>query len=250
MPRAQREEVIMSIDFSRFLNKWIFSESFFDEIPDGALISFVNPFSITEVSDSDLAMAGIDYWGVDGSLLVFILSVLGVVSVRRVSFDYSSVAKKFFLELNGNSKTLAIVGADELSNNLFVSLLKKQYENINIVYARNGYFDGESELEECRKSILKLSPDYVLCGMGARKQEEFLIDLKASGWRGVGITCGGFIHQTAKAKGVYYPKLIDRLNLRFVYRMYDEPKLVKRYFFSYPISVVKIIFSVVRYHGF
>lgn len=239
----------MVIDFHKFSKKWICAESFFDEIPKGSLISFVNPFSIAEVSESDLVVNEIDYWGVDGSLLVFMLGLLGVIRVNRVSFDYSSVADKFFTRLNNGSKSLAIVGADQFSNESFVSLLKERYGNVNVVYARNGYFKNDSDFLVCKEDILKLAPDYILCGMGAGKQERFLIDLRLSGWGGVGITCGGFIHQTAKAKGVYYPKLIDRLNLRFLYRMYDEPKLIKRYLFNYPVSVVKIIFSVVRYRG-
>ena len=39
---------------------------------------------------------------------------------------------------------------------------------------------------------------------------------------GVGFTCGGFIHQTANNEIEYYPLWIDRMNLRFVYRMYKE----------------------------
>ena len=46
---------------------------------------------------------------------------------------------------------------------------------------------------------------------------------------GIGFTCGGFIHQTANNEIEYYPLWIDRMNLRFVYRMYKEKHTRKRY---------------------
>ena len=76
-------------------------------------------------------------------------------------------------------------------------------------------------------------------------QEQFLIDLQKSGWQGVGYTCGGFLHQTAK--GIqYYPKWVNRLGLRAFYRMYDEPQLIKRYFIEYPKAIVIILGDLMK----
>ena len=75
--------------------------------------------------------------------------------------------------------------------------------------------------------VLKLNPDIVVCGMGTPTQELFLADLVKMGWEGNGFTCGGFFHQT-KSEINYYPNFIDRFHLRYFYRLYKEPYLIKR----------------------
>ena len=62
-----------------------------------------------------------------------------------------------------------------------------------------------------------------------------------------GMTCGGFLHQTAN-NIKYYPNWIDRFNLRGFYRMYDEPYLIKRYFVWYPWALIKYTIDSFRYN--
>ena len=71
--------------------------------------------------------------------------------------------------------------------------------------------------------------------MGAPRQERFLLNLRESGWRGAGFTCGGFFDQVS-GNGDYYPAWIDRLNLRFLYRLVREPRrLWRRYLVDYQV---------------
>lgn len=91
------------------------------------------------------------------------------------------------------------------------------------------------------KNITEINPDFLIVGMGALMQERFLIKAKLSGFQGIGFTCGGFIHQTSKNEIEYYPIWADKLNLRFVYRMYKEKHTRKRYIqaaFLFPIRFV------------
>jgi N-acetylglucosaminyldiphosphoundecaprenol N-acetyl-beta-D-mannosaminyltransferase len=74
-----------------------------------------------------------------------------------------------------------------------------------------------------------VKPDIVIVGMGAIAQERFLLGLKQAGFSGKGFTCGGFIHQTASNKIDYYPRWVDKLNLRFLYRMLKESYTRQRY---------------------
>ena len=60
-------------------------------------------------------------------------------------------------------------------------------------------------------------------------QEQFLLMVKNTGFKGIGFTCGGFIHQTANDEIDYYPAWINRMNLRFLYRMIKEKHTRKRY---------------------
>ena len=74
-----------------------------------------------------------------------------------------------------------------------------------------------------------MNPDFLIVGMGVLMQERFLLKVRDSGYQGIGFTCGGFIHQTAKDEIDYYPGWVDRMNLRFLYRMYKEKHTRKRY---------------------
>jgi UDP-N-acetyl-D-mannosaminuronic acid transferase (WecB/TagA/CpsF family) len=59
--------------------------------------------------------------------------------------------------------------------------------------------------------------------MGAPRQEAFLVALADSGWKGVGFTCGGYFDHLGEGFH-YYPRLIDKFNLRWFYRIAREPR--------------------------
>jgi N-acetylglucosaminyldiphosphoundecaprenol N-acetyl-beta-D-mannosaminyltransferase len=71
--------------------------------------------------------------------------------------------------------------------------------------------------------------------MGAPLQERFLSQLAANGWTGIGLTCGGFLDQVVQGSD-YYPGWVDRLNIRFLYRLGKEPRrLWRRYLVDYQV---------------
>ena len=113
-----------------------------------------------------------------------------------------------------------------------VEIIREKYKSINIIGYRNGYFANEEEKNKEAKHIVELNPDFVIVGMGAIMQESFLLKIKKAGYLGIGFTCGGFIHQTARGEADYYPGWINRMNLRFLYRMWKEPHTRKRYFIA------------------
>ena len=72
-------------------------------------------------------------------------------------------------------------------------------------------------------------------------QEKFLLKVKKMGYQGIGFTCGGFVHQTAMNRMHYYPDWVDKMNLRFVYRMYKEKHTRTRYLqaaFLFPVRFI------------
>ena len=84
-------------------------------------------------------------------------------------------------------------------------------------------------MDEEAAKIVATAPDFLIVGMGMLAQERFLLRVRDAGFRGIGFTCGGFIHQTARNEIDYYPGWVDRMNLRFLYRMYREKHTRKRY---------------------
>ncbi len=110
-----------------------------------------------------------------------------------------------------------------------MEIFKERWHKLNIIGYRNGHFHSEEEKDEEAKHIVNVNPDFLIVGMGILMQEQFLLKVKDTGFQGIGFTCGGFIHQTAKNEIDYYPAWVDRMNLRFLYRMYREPHIRKRY---------------------
>lgn len=205
--------------------------------------TFINPVSyLTARNEKDL-FSSFDGIFADGSLLVTAIRLLfGKVVVRR-SFDMTSIAPELFSYAEKNGKTIYIVASKQDDVEKAAKEFCCRYPKIKFTGYRNGYFKSEKEMDEEAASICDLNPDYLIVGMGIVAQEKFLMKVKDAGYKGIGFTCGGFIHQTALfAMGTdYYPKIADKLNIRFLYRIYKEPHTRIRYFkaaFLFPIRFV------------
>lgn len=211
--------------------------------------SFINPYSYLMSRGRNSTYEEVDTLYIDGFLLCWLLKAFGFSKIKRYSFDMTSLAGPFFKKILDSQESLFIIGSSGENVNKFADWLRNEYPDINLVGYRDGYIGKEPEgWVETMQTIKELAPDYVICGMGAPLQEKFLVELKKYGVDAAGITCGGFIHQTASSQGHYYPKWIDKLNLRFLYRMWDEPKLVKRYTVHYPKAVTLFSLSVLKFY--
>lgn len=218
-----------------------------NEDSPGELITFLNPYSYLVLRGRPSVLIEFDRICLDGQALVLLFSLLGLGKVMRTSFDYTSLAAPVFENAVLLRKRIFIVGSTEAACSRFASVIAERHPGLQLAGFRNGYFLSQDELSEAVQKIAALAPDIVICGMGAGLQEEFLVKLRASGWTGTGFTCGGFIHQTASKGGAYYPPLVDKMNLRFLYRIYDEPQLVKRYCFDYGRAFLLLFQDVLRY---
>lgn len=198
--------------------------------------TFLNPYSYF------LARSKLDLFKdfnlfVDGALLVMLLRFIGVRVIRN-SFDMTSLAPIILDNAQCNKKSIFLIGGESDVAKATVIFFKRKYPELIILGSRDGFFNSSSERADFIRSLSELNPDILIAGMGTPYQEQLLLDLTALGWQGSGYTCGGFFHQTAKSGLQYYPKWIDNLNLRWLYRMYDEPKLIKRYFLYYPLFLM------------
>lgn len=199
------------------------------------IFSFVNPYSMMKLKNQGDWLKKVDGWHVDGISLVKWLSWSLGRPLNRYSFDDTSLAPIVFRRASQEAWRVVLIGSDSISIENSVRKLKEQYD-LNIVYFRNGFFSGLLERESCLMQINELNPDLVVVGMGAPLQEKFLVDLVGLGWRGRGYTCGGYFHQLGGSVDyAYYPNWMNKMNLRWLFRMVDEPKLIRRYMLDYPI---------------
>lgn len=207
---------------------------------DGTLSTFLNPYSYILARRNTKLFEDFDRIYFDGIALSTLYQITGR-KLRRRSFDMTSLAPIIFSFAEKNKKSIYFVGTEEKHIKTAVKNFKLVHPEIDVSGMHHGYFSNKESRDECICEIVTLNPNIVIVGMGAILQEKFLIDLRTEGWNGLGFTCGGFLHQTAKSGIEYYPKLINALNLRWAYRIYDEPKLIKRYIFYYPLFVLFFI---------
>lgn len=204
----------------------------------GKIYTFLNPVSYLTALDNKKLFEQFDGIFADGSILVAAIKVLYGKSITRRSFDMTSLAPQLLSYAEQNKKTIYIVASKQEQVEKAVNIFKERYPNLQITGYRNGYFTSDSEMDKEAKFITETNPDFLIVGMGALMQEQFLLKVKLAGFKGIGFTCGGFIHQTSKNEIEYYPVWADKLNLRFIYRMYKEKHTRKRYIqaaFLFPI---------------
>lgn len=210
------------------------------------IYTFLNPVSYLTALDNKDLFNQFDGIFADGSLLVAAIKLLYGTKVTRRSFDMTSLAPQLFEYAENSGKTIYIVASKQEETEKAIEIFKERYPNLKFAGYRNGYFSNEEEQDKEAAYITQLNPDFLIVGMGALMQEKFLLKVKKSGYQGIGFTCGGFIHQTSKNEIDYYPKWIDKLNLRFIYRMYKEKHTRKRYLtaaFIFPIRFLVERFS-------
>lgn len=185
----------------------------------------------------DLINANIGYC--DGVGAVWALRQKGAKSVKRIPGVELWLK---IIEREYQSKTFYLVGSTEEVISKTVSLLKKDFEAINIVGFRNGYIANEEERTMLIEDIENKKPDYVFVAMGSPKQEHLMSELitrHPAIYLGLG---GSFDVYTGYAKRA--PKLIQSLGLEWGYRLVKQPSRIKRYLplikFFYMVSFRKL----------
>lgn len=221
----------MNKDF--VVNKIILTESIADSafIENGKLYTFLNPVSYLDALKHKDLFSQFDGIFADGALVVKAIKTFYHKSVEKREFDMSSMARDLFNYAVDNNKSIYIIASKQDEIEKAVGKIKNEYPNLRIIGFRSGYFKDTQEECSAISKVISLSPDYLIVGMGAVKQEEFLLKAKKAGFEGIGFTCGGFITQTANyAEGIdYFPEWTVRYNVRFVYRLFKEPHTRTRY---------------------
>ena len=152
---------------------------------------------------------------VDGMWLCKFLRIFWGKKITRRSFDMTSMARDLFERLNAPD------------NNQSIYFLGSRPEQVKAA--------TEEERIGAARAIVSLTPDFAIIGMGKPAQEQFACLLREQGFKGIIFTCGGFLHQSTQ-KLHYYPKWIDRMNLRAFYRFYKEGTWIRLFYdlFRFP----------------
>lgn len=180
------------------------------------------------IKDSELVIP-------DGVGIEIGFKILGKNSVSRIAGI--SYAKEMIKKYWENSLPIALIGAKQDVLELACENLKKEFEGLNIVYSRNGYFSDDVEIiEELKNSEAQL----VLVALGSPKQEEFIYKIKKEMSKTLFIGVGGSFDVWSN-KVERAPEFWQKAGLEWLYRTVKEPARFKRIFPTLPLFVLRVI---------
>lgn len=205
---------------------------------EGRLVSYLNIYNYKLLRNQKEVVDKIDAFTLDGIMMIIFLKVFFRKKFERKAPDFSSYFTTLFARLEEQKKKLGFIGGTENEMEAFVNTVKNSYPELEISHAISGY-----NLDEVQTmaQLLANPPDVLVVGMGTPRQEMFLATLKGMGFKGLLFSCGAFISQTATKGKYYFPEIINKLHLRWAYRIYTDPKLFRRYAFSYPHALMLLV---------
>lgn len=213
-----------------FVNKIADSASVYPDVTFssgyGRVYTCVNPFSYHLVRCHQSLYESMDGLFVDGMTMCWLIRLLWGKRVPRLSFDMSGIAVDLFSLLNTKDidRSIYFIGTKQDVIEKTMDQFRENYPYMNVAGYRNGYFIDVDDRRKAISDIIESDSDFAIVGMGSPLQEQFALDLKNAGYKGIVFTCGGFLHQSAKNIN-YYPKWVNKFNLRAFYRLFHEKGL-------------------------
>ena len=161
------------------------------------------------------------------------LKILGESVDRIAGIDFA----RRMLELSAqNNLPVAIIGAKPEVINLAGENLKKEIENLNIVYSQDGYFqDDERVLQE----LAEAKPRLVLVALGSPKQEKFIKKARNILPYGLMVGVGGSF-DVWSGTVERAPEIYQKLGIEWLYRTVKQPERFKRIFPTLPLFVLRV----------
>lgn len=191
----------------------------------------INPYSYHIVRKNKQLYDNMDGLFVDGMFLCLLIKIFWGKTIPRLSFDMVGIAKDLFVAFNSKDKNESIyfIGAHQEAIEGTIAQIRKTYPDLSICGYRNGYFKDDNDKLSAIDKIIESKADFAIIGMGSPIQEQFALELKQRGFKGIIFTCGGFLHQTSMRMN-YYPDWVNKYNLRAFYRLAHEKGMFKRLF--------------------
>lgn len=170
----------------------------------------------------------------DGIGVVIGAKLIGRPLKERVA-GYDLV-QNIFSQIAKTEKTIYFYGAKPGVAELAAQKMQQKYPGLKIVGCWDGY---EKEQQKVIDDINQKKPDFLLVGLGAPRQEQFISSQKetieARVFAGVG---GSFDVMAGVVKRA--PKLFIRLHLEWFYRLITQPTRIGR-MMKLPLFLLKMI---------
>ena len=203
-----------------------------------AVVSFLNPSSYNSLINVKFDFNSIDFWCFDSILITKFVRLTSPKSIiDRLSFDYTSICKIILQHPVLKNKKVLLIGGTEDEATLCEEVLSRNTVTTGLqIKVLNGFFGSEFSqiyLDEMASS------DVIVFSMGVVLQEKLALRCKSIFPNSKLIfTSGAFVSQTTRRIN-YYPKYVDDLNLRWLYRAFSHSHVRRRLAFDYPTFFLK-----------
>lgn len=174
----------------------------------------------------------------DGVGVKIALKIYGISQERIPGIEFAGRLIEYCAK---NSLPVALIGAKEETMQSACQKLKEKNENLDIVYARNGYFK-EDEERTIVDEIKSRNPKLVLVALGVPKQEIFIKKYKNEFSNTIFVGVGGsFDVWSGNIKRA--PKIFRKLGCEWLWRLIKEPSRFSRMFPTLPLFLFKVIIN-------
>ena len=208
------------------------------------LTLYINPSSYFRIVRSGVVIPAHAKVHIDSTLLHKIARFLRIDAHRRcfdLSHHIGDANPLLTSAVQEEKSRLLFVGGTAAEAQAFTEVMRERYQLGHRLSAVSGFADDlHAAVDE---AIEAYQPTHLIFGLGAPVQEKLAIHYEAK-FPGLDIrTCGGFITQTSLNGGDFYPSWIQTFGLRWLYRFYKQPTVIKRTFVEYPRGIFYYVSS-------
>lgn len=196
-----------------------------------------NPALKSAIAASDLILP-------DGIGVVIASKIIGSpLPERTTGFD---LMVKMLEMAAGRGLSVYLLGgkpgiAEEAAKNIL-----SRFAGVKVAGTHHGYFD-ERQQDEVVQKINEAKPHFIFVGMGAPRQELFMMNnrhhINASIMMGVGGSLDVFAGRVKRA-----PTWMQKTGLEWLYRLLQEPRRIKR-MSALPFFILKVLIKVLTERG-
>lgn len=172
----------------------------------------------------------------DGVGIKIALKIKGIKQEQIPGIEFS---KKIMALCAEKGENVALIGAKEEILQKACSNLKSEIPNLNISYARNGYFK-EADEREIVENLKKSNAKLVLAALGIPKQEIFIRKYMNKFPNTIFIGVGGsFDVWSGEVKRA--PLIFRKAGCEWLWRLIKTPSRFKRMFPTLPLFLFRVI---------
>ncbi len=172
----------------------------------------------------------------DGVGIKIALKIKGIKQEQIPGIEFS---KKIMALCAEKGENVALIGAKEEILQKACSNLKSEIPNLNISYARNGYFK-EADEREIVENLKKSNAKLVLAALGIPKQEVFIRKYMNEFPNTIFIGVGGsFDVWSGEVKRA--PQIFRKAGCEWLWRLIKTPSRFKRMFPTLPLFLFRVI---------
>ncbi|WP_057894113.1 WecB/TagA/CpsF family glycosyltransferase [Lacticaseibacillus brantae] len=218
---------VLGVDFDAYTQSE-FIQIFMNRLSQhqGSFVVTANPEIVMyakEHRDYAQILAEADFVTADGIGVVTGAQMLNTPLPERVTgFDTMTA---LLAQANQAHLTVALIGAKQTVNDQAVANVTKQYPNLTVVYAHDGYFGLDDQAVS--DAVIAAQPDMIFAALGFPKQEQFLLALKPHLPQAFMMGVGGSFDVLAGAVK-RAPKWVQRVHMEWAYRLVKNPSRLPR----------------------